>query len=286
MPVSAHPDAELPREAAAVYRTGVAALVEAGIPFLVGGAYALKRYTGIHRHTKDLDIFVRPSDVAYVLDTLDGAGFRTELPFPHWLGKAYGDADHFIDVIFRSGNGMAVVDDAWFQHSLPGEVLGLWLPVCPAEEMIWSKSFVAERERFDGADVLHLLHALAESLNWDRLLWRFGEHWRVLLAQLTMFGYVYPGERGRIPIWVMEDLGARLSREVLAATPSPDERACRGTLLSREQYLIDIQQWGYEDARLGPEGHMTAHDIDLWTEAIHGRRATYEHTHADDRRRR
>ncbi|HEY9650516.1 MAG TPA: hypothetical protein V6C95_07625, partial [Coleofasciculaceae cyanobacterium] len=32
------------------------------IPFLVGGTYAFERYTGIVRHTKDLDIFVRPRD--------------------------------------------------------------------------------------------------------------------------------------------------------------------------------------------------------------------------------
>jgi hypothetical protein len=32
------------------------------IPFLVGGAYAFERYTGIVRHTKDLDIFIRKND--------------------------------------------------------------------------------------------------------------------------------------------------------------------------------------------------------------------------------
>ena len=29
------------------------------MPFLVGGAYAFARYTGIERHTKDFDVFVR-----------------------------------------------------------------------------------------------------------------------------------------------------------------------------------------------------------------------------------
>ena len=46
-----------PRTRAFYVRT-LAVLIEAGIPFLVGGAYALAKHAGIERHTKDLDIFV------------------------------------------------------------------------------------------------------------------------------------------------------------------------------------------------------------------------------------
>jgi hypothetical protein len=42
---------------------------------------------------------------------------------------------------------------------------------------------------------------------------------------------------------------------------------CGGTLLSREQYLHDIEQLGYRDARLMPIGDMTADEIAAWTEA-------------------
>ena len=52
-----------------------------------------------------------------------------------------------------------------------------------------------------------------------------------------------------------------------AADPSAD-RTCRGTLLSRAQYLPDIGWWGYQDARLPPEGRMTAEEIAHWTAAI------------------
>ena len=62
----------------------------------------------------------------------------------------------------------------------------------PVEEMIWSKAFLMERERFDGADVPHLMRARQQRSNWPRLLPRFGEHWRVLLAHLVLFPYVYP----------------------------------------------------------------------------------------------
>jgi hypothetical protein len=30
----------------------------------------------------------------------------------------------------------------------------------------------------------------------------------------------------------------------------PAERVCRGTLLSRTQYVVDVERWGYADGRL------------------------------------
>jgi len=258
-------DSALPPETCAFYREVMGVLQKAGVPFLVGGAYALHRYTGIERHTKDLDVFVRPADSRAALDVLTAAGCRTELTFPHWLGKAYRDGE-FIDIIFSSGNAVAAVDDQWFEHAVTGEVLGVPARLVPAEEMIWQKSFVQERERYDGADVAHLLRAVGRDLDWPRLLSRFGPHWRLLLSQLVLFGFVYPSERDRVPAWVMNDLVVRLQAEV--AAPPPEERVCQGTLLSREQYLIDIERWGYADPRERPQGNMTPGDIDRWTRAI------------------
>ena len=45
-------------------------------------------------------------------------------------------------------------------------------------------------------------------------------------------------------------------------------RLCRGTLLSREQYLVDVAEWGYLDAREMPLGRMTPQQIQEWTAAI------------------
>src|SRR6185436_20055440 len=84
-------------ETRAFYRQALVALHQSGIPFLVGGAYALTHYTGILRHTKDFDIFVRPADFEPILDVLSTAGYQTEVTFPHWLGKALYDSDN-IDV--------------------------------------------------------------------------------------------------------------------------------------------------------------------------------------------
>ena len=39
------------------YREAIEVLQKASIPFLMGGAYAFGVYTGIHRNTKDFDLF-------------------------------------------------------------------------------------------------------------------------------------------------------------------------------------------------------------------------------------
>jgi hypothetical protein len=254
----------------AFYRGVLQVLEAARIPVLVGGAYALAAYTGIARNTKDFDLFLRRSDYERATGTLAAAGYDTELKFPHWLGKAHAHP-WCVDLIFASGNGLAPVDDAWFAHARKDEVLGLPAKIVPAEEMIWSKAFIMERERYDGADVAHLLQACAESLDWPRLLARMGGNWRVLLSHLVLFGFIYPAERARIPAWVMNRLLERLAEEVHAAPP-PDD-VCRGTLVSREQYLHDVHREGYVDARLEPVGSMSAEEVAIWTDAIEEHRA-------------
>lgn len=239
-------------------------LRDAQIPYLLGGAYAFRCYTGIIRHTKDLDVFVRPADVDRALEALANGGYQTELTFPHWLGKAYS-GDHFVDLIFKSGNGISEVDNTWFEHAEDDEVLGVPVKLLPAEEMLWTKIFIMERERYDGADVAHLLRARGDRLDWPRLLSNIGDQWRVLLSHLILFGFIYPSERNKIPASLVRELMGRLERELDA--PPATERVCHGTFLSREQYLIDIGEWGYRDARIRT-GTMTPEETQQWTEAI------------------
>ena len=248
----------------AFYRRVMHHLEAHGVPFLVGGAYAFERYTGIGRHTKDFDIFVHPRDVERALALLAADGCASELSFPHWLAKATC-GDDVVDLIFSSGNGVALVDDLWFHHGVAETVLDVAVKLIPPEEMIWSKSFVMERERYDGADVAHVLRACTDTLDWPRLLARFDGHWRVLFQHLVMFGFIYPSERARVPAAVMRELMGRLDREL---TRSASDRACRGTLVSRAQYLVDLDRWGYTDPRLAPHGNMTRAERELWTAGI------------------
>src|SRR3954469_3141360 len=99
------------------YRRTLHVLSDAAVPFLVGGSHAFLEYTGIVRNTKDFDLFLRRDDLDRAMEALKAAGYRTELTFPHWLGKAWQHED-FVDLVFSSGNGVCPVDDGWVEAAL------------------------------------------------------------------------------------------------------------------------------------------------------------------------
>jgi hypothetical protein len=254
------------------YSAAVDVLQAGEVPFLVGGAYAMRQYTNVFRDTKDFDVFVRPRHLKKALRAFRKAGYHGEVAYSHWLAKVhYGEA--FIDIIYRAGNGLCEVADWWFKRSeRQVRLLHHTVHLVPVEAMIWQKAYIMERERFDGADVVHLLRCCAEKLDWELLVDLFGPDWRVLLNQLILFGFVYPGERHRVPAAVMEMLTEQL-REEFGKAPREQKKLCRGTLVSRAQFLPDIERWGYADARLDPRAKITPAEIEAWTNAIGKERA-------------
>lgn len=258
-------DLPVETESYAFYRGVLETLNGASAPYLVGGAYAFNRHTNFNRPTKDLDLFIRRGDFQLISEVLQKAGYECELTYPHWLGKVHSNGI-YVDLIFSSGNAIAEVDDAWFEYAVDAEVLGVPTKICPVEEMIWSKAFIMEKERFDGADIVHLIRACSAQMDWPRLFRRFESHWRVLLSHLTLFGFVYPTYRDQVPTAIMDELIRRLYLETHSAPP--DSSLCLGTLLSREQYLNDIHRDGFQDGRLAPVGKMTEEETKKWTQAI------------------
>jgi len=161
---------------------------------------------------------------------------------------------------------VAAVDQLWFDYAVDGVVFDVDVKLIPAEEMIWSKGLIMERERFDGADVAHVIHAVGDRLDWRRLIDRYAHLWRALYAHLVLFGFIYPSKRSQVPAWVMAELGARMADETMQ--PDANEKICYGTIISRQQYLTDIGKWGYKDARLRPLGNMNEEEIAHWTAGI------------------
>jgi hypothetical protein len=259
------PPGDLDSHARAFYQRAMRIMQKGGLPFLVGGSYAFACFTGIERHSKDFDVFISREDWPRAEALFRAAGYEAKLTFSHWIGKVF-QGDDFVDLIFGAGNGVASVDSLWFRHAVPSRVLGMEVELIPAEEMIWSKGLIMERERFDGADVAHVIHALAPELDWRRLIDRYGLHWRALYAHMILFGFIYPSARNRIPAWAMDELSQRLAGE--ASDQPGDDKACFGTILSRQQYLVDVNQWGYKDARLLPPGSMSEEEIAQWTAGI------------------
>lgn len=250
------------KPAADFYIDALRHLLDSKIPFVVGGGFAFSHYSRVVRETKDIDVFVRSEDSHHVVEMFRRAGFEAFVPYPHWLAKIKRGS-HVMDVIYSSGNGIAQVDDLWFEHAPRVDVLGLSVLLSPVEEMVWSKAFVLERERYDGADVAHLLRETGPSLDWPRLLMRFGDHWRVLLSHLILFGFIYPDKRTHIPSWVMSEL----LRRVIGSRADLANDVCYGTLLSREQFRHDLEQLRYRDGREEPDGNMTAEECRMWSDA-------------------
>src|SRR3982751_2404295 len=81
------------------YRSAMQALDRAGVPYLVGGGYAVAYYTGIARNTKDLDLFVRPADRDRLHTTLTAMGYKTEFFYPFWIAKVL-EGESFIDILY------------------------------------------------------------------------------------------------------------------------------------------------------------------------------------------
>ncbi len=245
------------------YRNSMVSLQKAGVPFLVGGAYAFGVYTGISRDTKDFDLFLQQHDVDRALGVLKADGYEGEKTFPHWLAKVKCN-DNVIDLIYAAGNGLCQVDQTWFDRACSGELLGIKVELCAPEEILWMKAFIMERERYDGADIAHLIESCAEKIDWPHLVQRFGTDWRVLLSHLILFGYIFPSEQARVPQSVLDSLVNRFTKE----QPDANRRTCRGTLLSRQQYLRDVGERGFHDARLESRVNMDGRDIERWTDAI------------------
>lgn len=241
-----HGDFWIPEEQREVYRRALQALNDASVPFVIAGAYAIYEHTGIYRQTKDLDLFVEPSVVIPAARALHDAGFVMRLEDLHWLAKAF-IGETFVDLIYGMGNAVAFIDEAWITHSRPGVLAAQPVRIAPSEELIWHRLFISERHRHDMSDILHLLLCEGDVLDWERLLARVGEHWPLLLAQLQMFSYVYPGYRSNVPAGVMEQLIERARADI--SRDEEDADLTRGTLISRFSFAIDVREWGFADPR-------------------------------------
>lgn len=228
-----------------VHANALRILNQSRIPYVVAGAAAIGHYTGLWRHTKDLDLFLVPDQITAALTALAAHGYTVEVPAPHWLAHAYCGSS-YVDLIYGFGGWRAAIDELWFDRSQPATLLGQPVHVAPVEDLIWIKAFVGHRERFDGADILHLINACAQSIDWGHLLRRFDRCWQLLLFYLNLYCFVYPADRSDIPSWVVEELINRWRAQ--RRQPVEDPCECRGTLIDRFSFLADIRE-GFHDGR-------------------------------------
>jgi hypothetical protein len=231
-------------EAHAFYKEALELLNGSGACYMLGGAFALFHYTGIYRDTKDLDVYCKSSEYPKILKFFGDKGYKTELTDVRWLAKIF-KGEYYIDIIFDTPNNICRVTDHWYKYAVKSEFKGLDVLLIAPEELIWAKIYVQNRERFDGADVNHVLLKKGKDLDWKRLLRHMEQHWHLLFAQLLVFQFVYPSDyHDIIPKWVFDNLIARANEQY--DVPFPQERVCRGPIIDQTQYSTDIKDWNYK----------------------------------------
>ena len=243
LPVSSSVPPDFPPEQRTLFCEVLQHLNRATVPYVVSGAFALQQHTGIWRDTKDLDLFLPAEAVPEALRHLQEEGFETEVRDPVWLAKAHRDG-YYVDLITGMSNAVITVDQSWIERGSHSVVLGVPCRVLAPEELIASKLFVNFRERFDGADVVHIIFGTKGKLDWQRLLALVGVHWELLLWELVLFRYVYPAYQSYVPDGTWDDLLSRFR----TALQSPSQGAAfRGSLLDEKMFAIDTNEWEMEN---------------------------------------
>jgi len=239
VPVTTSLEPEYHDQQRRLYREVLGLLNQLPVPYAVSGAFALQHHTGIWRDTKDLDLFLTSEDVGRALEALAAAGLECKISDPVWLAKAHR-GEFFVDLITGMSNAVIVVDKSWLARGAAAVVVGVETKVLAAEELIASKLFVTRRERFDGADIAHIIYGTGGKLDWDRVLELAAENWEMLLWALLLFRFVYPAQTSYVPARVWDDLIGRF----ISVIKNPDPKArFRGSLIDERQFAIDIEEW-------------------------------------------
>lgn len=231
-------------EAEAFYVETLRLLKASRIPFLLGGTFAVAAYTGLCRPVKDLDVFCKAGDYPRILSHFRELGYEPEVEDERWIAKIR-KGELFVDVIFNSTAAIAPVDDHWIAHAKLARIADMEVPIVSPTELVWSKAFVQDRCRYDGADIAHVILKQSEAIDWRRLLSYMEPYWEVLLSHILQFQFSYPTERRRIPRWLMDELRRRLGEQ--ADLPVPQMKICRGRLFSRNDYQADVAEGGFAD---------------------------------------
>lgn len=243
LPVSSSNPPQFSPDQEQLFQQVLRLLTDHQVPFVISGAFALQAHTGICRDTKDLDLFLPAADAQHALQVLTDNGFQCEVTDPVWLAKAHR-GDFFVDLITGMSNGVVAVDHSWIDRATPSTLFEVPVRVLGPEELILSKLFVTRRERFDGADIAHVIYGTRGKLDWDWLLKSVGEHWALLYWTIVLFYYAYPANADFVPQRIWDDLGARLQQ----AVRNPDRKArFRGSLVDPLMFAIDVDEWGMPD---------------------------------------
>jgi putative nucleotidyltransferase-like protein len=204
----------------ATYRAAIKAVRDAGVPFLLGGGFALASFTGRWRDTKDIDFYIRPRDRGAAVAALTRAGFAdyfSQLPYDRkWIYRSVRSSV-IVDMIWSMANQRAQVDELWFERAGSVSVRGEDLRVVPMEEFIWCKLYILQRDHCDWTDIFNLLFSSGSQIDWSHLIARLGEDIALLKGVLMVYGWLCPRRARDLPDGLWRALG--LSRPAIDPRP-------------------------------------------------------------------
>jgi len=244
-PLTPPEEFEAPGSSEGFYTEVIHLMAESGIPFLLSGTYALSCYTGIIRPTKDVDVFAKAGDALRMLSYFKERGFDVQIVDDRWLARVTR-GEQFVDIITNMPTSATHVTDEWFHEAPEAVLFDTKVRLVPPTQFVWSKIYVQDRYRYDGADVTHMFLKRSEDIDWHQLISSMELHWEVLLTAVLNFRFIYPSERHHVPRWLMDELADRLQKQL--ELPPPHTKVCRGRMFSREDYEIDVKEWGFLDA--------------------------------------
>jgi hypothetical protein len=150
------------------------ALKADGIPFSLGGGYALWVHGG-PEPSHDVDLVVAETDVEMAANSMAAAGLRIERPPEDWLFKAYLDEDlseameerALVDVLHRLAG--IPVTKALLETSEEYEVLGIRIPVLPPTPIMIAKLQSFSEHYCEFEQPLLVVRAVREQLDWAEI---------------------------------------------------------------------------------------------------------------------
>lgn len=195
-----------------VYQRAIRVVRATGLPFMLGGGFALAVHIDHWRNTKDIDFYILPKDRHRIARALADAGFvdyHDQLPYDRgWIHRSFREGV-IVDLIWSMANRCAAVDLSWLEHARPIALRNEVVRVLPVEELLWCKLYVLQRDHCDWPDVMNLLHATGHSLDWSRLLERVTPDLQLLGSALALFEWLNPRRAIQLPAHVRRLFGLR-----------------------------------------------------------------------------
>ena len=174
-------------------------------------------------------MFAKAGDALKMLHYFKEHGFDVEIVDERWL-YAVTRGELFVDIITNMPTVTTHVTDEWFVDAPEAELFGATVKLVPPTQFIWSKIFVQDHHRYDGADVAHMILKCHDADRLGAAPRHMELYWEVLLIALLNFRFIYPSERDLVPRWLMEELLERLHDQ--ADVKGPGKKVCRGRIFS------------------------------------------------------